>query len=74
MVRFLLPCVGVAEGDQAETAADLVQLQPIVRAGPRTSAEARFTARTAPGTYRVVCTIPGHLEAGMETTLTVTHP
>lgn len=30
-----------------------------------------FTAPESPGTYQVVCSIAGHLEAGMEGTLTV---
>jgi uncharacterized cupredoxin-like copper-binding protein len=32
----------------------------------------QFTAPTEPGTYEVVCGIPGHLEQGMKGTLTVT--
>ena len=30
-----------------------------------------FTAPSEAGTYQVVCSIPGHLQAGMEATLTV---
>jgi uncharacterized cupredoxin-like copper-binding protein len=30
-----------------------------------------FTAPTDPGSYEVVCAVPGHLENGMEGTLTV---
>ncbi len=32
----------------------------------------QFTAPTDPGTYEIVCGIPGHLEQGMKATLTVT--
>lgn len=30
-----------------------------------------FTAPTEPGEYQVICTVPGHMEAGMVGTLTV---
>lgn len=33
--------------------------------------EAVFTAPAEPGTYQVVCGVPGHLDAGMTATLTV---
>ena len=33
--------------------------------------EAVFTAPEQPGTYQVVCRVPGHLDAGMTATLTV---
>jgi uncharacterized cupredoxin-like copper-binding protein len=31
-----------------------------------------FTAPSEPGEYQIICAIPGHFEAGMEGTLTVT--
>lgn len=33
-----------------------------------------FTAPSQPGTYQVICSIPGHLEQGMRGTLTVSGP
>ncbi len=33
-----------------------------------------FTAPSAPGEYEVICTIPGHLEAGMSGKLVVVQP
>jgi plastocyanin len=33
-----------------------------------------FTAPSAPGEYKVICTIPGHLEAGMSGKLVVVQP
>lgn len=38
---------------------------------PGASQTATFTAPTDPGNYQVVCSTPGHLEAGMIATLTV---
>ncbi len=38
---------------------------------PGASKAATFTAPTDPGSYQVVCSTPGHLEAGMIATLTV---
>jgi plastocyanin len=61
----------VTGGDTVETAVDQ---EPIVQAEPGATEEGTFTAPADPGTYQVVCTIPGHLEAGMEATLNVTEP
>jgi uncharacterized cupredoxin-like copper-binding protein len=44
-------------------------LKAIAKPGQTTTLE--FTP-TAPGTYEYICTIPGHKEAGMKGTLTVT--
>jgi uncharacterized cupredoxin-like copper-binding protein len=38
---------------------------------PGASQTATFTAPADPGSYQVVCSTPGHLEAGMIATLTV---
>jgi uncharacterized cupredoxin-like copper-binding protein len=35
------------------------------------SATFTFTAPEEPGEYQIICAIPGHLEAGMQGTLTV---
>jgi plastocyanin len=35
------------------------------------TATATFTAPSTPGSYQVICDIPGHFEAGMQGTLTV---
>lgn len=38
------------------------------------NATVKFTAPSAPGEYQVICTVPGHLEAGMAGKLIVTQP
>lgn len=38
---------------------------------PGETATATFTAPATAGTYTIVCGVPGHLEAGMQATLTV---
>ena len=37
-----------------------------------TTSEQTFTAPTEPGDYQVICGVPGHFQAGMVATLTVT--
>jgi uncharacterized cupredoxin-like copper-binding protein len=54
-----------ASADQS----DIFFTSPAVPAG--TSQTVTFTAPTTPGTYQVICTQPGHFEAGMEGELTV---
>jgi uncharacterized cupredoxin-like copper-binding protein len=41
-----------------------------IEAEPGTSESGEFTG-PSPGTYQIVCAIPGHIEAGMEGTLEV---
>jgi uncharacterized cupredoxin-like copper-binding protein len=57
--------VPFSQQDQAN-----IYFQTKVAAGQ--SATTSFTAPSAPGSYEVVCNIPGHLEQGMKATLTVT--
>jgi uncharacterized cupredoxin-like copper-binding protein len=38
---------------------------------PGTTKDGTFTAPTEPGTYEVVCGLPGHIEKGMTATLVV---
>ena len=57
-------------GVAATTASDILPGDVIasVNADPARSESVTFVA-PAPGTYRVVCVVPGHLEGGMETSL-----
>jgi uncharacterized cupredoxin-like copper-binding protein len=61
----------IAEGGRVSSAAELGDTEPVAGAEAGASVNAAFTAPSEPGPYQVVCTIPGHLEAGMEATLTV---
>lgn len=64
--------VVLPEGQQVDTAVGLDRdtFLFFVQAPSRASESARFTV-PPPGTYQIVCTIAGHLEAGMGGTLTV---
>ena len=42
-----------------------------LRAGPGERTSDTFLAPSQPGTYQVICKVPGHLEAGMEGELIV---
>jgi uncharacterized cupredoxin-like copper-binding protein len=53
----------VVRNDQGVTIAEI----PVIAPG----ATERVTARLAAGAYRIVCSFPGHAEAGMTGTLTV---
>ena len=64
--NWTLLAAGVgAAGSEEITAADIVAQ---VAADASKAGTVQFVA-PSPGTYRVVCTIPGHLEAGMEASL-----
>jgi uncharacterized cupredoxin-like copper-binding protein len=52
-----------------EAVKDKILVDQDVDAGQSTTIQ--FTAPTAPGDYQVVCGVAGHLEAGMQGTLTV---
>jgi len=66
-VKLTLKNDGVAPHNwQAELGREKI----LVIAQPRQSASTSFTPQS-PGTYRVLCTIPGHAEAGMVGTLIV---
>lgn len=43
-------------------------------AQPGQTVKGTFTAPTTPGTLEIHCDVPGHTEAGMKATLTVTAP
>ena len=66
-VRLTLRNNGVVEHNwQTQIGAEAV----VVTARPRQSASTTFTPQT-PGTYKVICSVPGHEQAGMVGTLTV---
>ncbi len=48
---------------------DILYTSPVVASGSSTTIS--FTAPSTPGTYQVVCTQPGHFDAGMLGQLTV---
>ncbi len=64
----------IADGGRVSSAGDVGQATPEAQAQAGSRAEATFTAPSQPGSYQVICTIPGHLESGMEAILTVTEP
>lgn len=79
-LRFTPEELTVAAGEDVTivlTAADVTHDLTIEEAGFHVGADARGTAKGGlridePGTYTYVCTVPGHEQAGMSGTLTVT--
>lgn len=61
----------VAEGVEVESASDLEEADKLfeMQLDPGAADEQGFDI--PPGEYQVICTIPGHLESGMEGRLTV---
>ncbi len=57
-------------GQESEFEEDLVYWEQELEGGE--SGTFTFTAPSEPGTYQVICAIPGHFSAGMKGTLTVT--
>ncbi len=43
----------------------------LIGIAPGSTVTGTFTAPTEPGTYEIVCGVPGHLDKGMKATLTV---
>ena len=67
-VRLTLKNNGAVEHNwQAQVGTETI----LVTARPRQSASTTFTPQT-PGTYKVICSVPGHEQAGMVGTLIVT--
>ncbi len=60
-------------GVEVVDARDLTEEMILFEAGaqPGQRLEVAFTAPDAPGTYQIICKIPGHLERGMEGTLRI---
>jgi len=66
-VRLTLRNNGAVEHSwQAQVGAETI----LVAAQPRQSSSTTFTPQT-PGTYKVICSVPGHEQAGMISTLIV---
>ncbi|MFQ5948431.1 MAG: plastocyanin/azurin family copper-binding protein [Acidimicrobiia bacterium] len=67
--NWVLLAVGVAATRSDDVERDDILFEEFTNPGG--TIEVPFTAPTEPGSYRIVCTISGHLEAGMEGELLV---
>lgn len=56
---------------ESATGLDDAQVYRTLRAGAGEKASDTFLAPAVAGSYQVICTVPGHLEAGMTAVLTV---
>lgn len=65
--------VVLAVGERVATTAEIDPGDVLFEVGAEGGqvTEAAFTAPSRTGTYQVICTVPGHLEAGMRATLEV---
>ena len=68
--NFYIMQYGVDVGDMFDEE-DIANAYWEVDAQPDESVELSFTAPDQPGTYQIVCGMPGHLQAGMVGTLEV---
>lgn len=66
-VRIVLENAGAVAHDLTIEALGVAS--STVQSGNQTGIE--FTAPEEPGSYRIICSIPGHAQAGMEATLEV---